>query len=195
MAADGPSSEGLAREAAASRPEAFDALVRRLRNRLEVWISIRMGPLLRSRIGPEDVLQETLLQAHRSIASFEDRGPGSLQRWLFGLAENRIRDLHKFHAASKRHPGREAPGADLAAARAGGDTPSGDASRRETVARVADAISRLEEPLREVLLLRSIEERPFAEVAAALGRPVTTVQGLFARALARLEEELGPKGR
>ena len=40
--------------------------------------------------GAEEVLQETFLEAYRSLARVRDQGPGSFQRWLLSIAENRL---------------------------------------------------------------------------------------------------------
>jgi RNA polymerase sigma-70 factor (ECF subfamily) len=189
MSSDDRDSEGLAKRAAGADPRAFDELVRRLRGRLAMWISVRMGPLLRARLSEDDVLQETLLQAHQSLPGFEDQGPGSFQRWLFSVAENRLKDLHKYHAAQKRHPSREAAPGPPVLPPARGPSPSSGARRNETVARVAAHVARLPDPEREVLVMRALEERTFAEIAQALGKPQATVQGLFARALRMLKDE------
>ena len=88
---DEPDTQGLARRALVGDPEAFTEMAQRLRGRLRMWITLRMGPLLRSRLTEDDVFQETLLQAHRSLAGFKENGPGSFQRWIFSIAENRLR--------------------------------------------------------------------------------------------------------
>jgi RNA polymerase sigma-70 factor (ECF subfamily) len=188
MGEDSLDSEGLARRASAD-PDAFAELVRRLRGRLEMWIHVRMGPLLDARLTADDVLQETLVQAHGSLTDFHDQGKGSFQRWLFSVAENRLKDLHKYHAAQKRHPAHEA-GDNFDGIRAPGSSPSSSARRRELVHRLATKIAKLPDPLREVLVLRAIEERTFKEVADITGKPAATVQGLFARALKVLQDEL-----
>jgi len=190
--------EGLARRAQTSDPGAFEELVRRLRGRLEMWINVRMGPLLRSRLTPDDVLQETLLQAHRSLADFRETGPGSFQRWIFSVAENRLRDLHKYHAAQRRHPAREAQGgprssdetALLERLAAREPSPSSGAHRREMLSRLALAIAHLPEPLRDVLVKRALEQRPFREIAEQMQLPAATVPALFARALKGLRHEI-----
>lgn len=192
--------EGLARRALGEDPEAFAGLVQRLRGRLEMWISLRMGPLLRSRLSEDDVLQETLLQAHRSLADFRDQGEGSFRRWVFSVAENRLRDLHKYHAAQKRDAAREVPIGPRSAEEsqllqslsASGSSPSSVAHRRELVARLVDRIARLPEPLGEVLVRRAIEERTFQEIAQQLGKPPGTVKGLYVRALKSLRDDLEP---
>ncbi|MHC4133553.1 MAG: sigma-70 family RNA polymerase sigma factor [Planctomycetota bacterium] len=192
--------EGLAREALGQDPEAFAALVQRLRGRLEMWISLRMGPLLRARLTEEDVLQETLLHAHRSLPDFRDQGQGSFRRWMFSVAENRLRDLHKYHAAQKRDAAREAqigprsPAESqlLQSLSASGTSPSSAAHRRDLVSSLAESIARLPEPLRDVLVLRAIEERTFKEIAQQLEKPPATVKGLYVRALKSLRDELKP---
>ncbi len=191
MTEDSLDSEGLARRASAD-PDAFAELVRRLRGRLEMWINVRMGPLLDARLTADDVLQETLLQAHGSLTDFHDQGKGSFQRWIFSVAENRLKDLHKYHAAQKRHPEHEGAG-NFDVIRALGPSPSSSARRRELVERLSTRIARLPDALREVLVLRAIEERTFKEIAHVTGKPAATVQGLFARALKVLQDELNPR--
>jgi len=193
-----PDTEGLARRALDDDPHAFTELVRRLHGRLELWISIRMGPLLRSRLTEDDVLQETLLQAHRSLGSFRDQGPDSFRRWMFSVAENRLRDLHKYHSAQKRDPGRmvdirprDASERDLLQRISAGDrSPSSAAHGGELIARLRQHIDALDEELREVLVMRAIEECTFPEIAERTGRALTTAKGLYARALTRLAEEV-----
>jgi len=193
--------EGLARIARDGDPEAFARLFHRVRGRLEVWISVRMGALLRSRLTPDDVLQETFLEAFRSLTRFRDQGPGSFQRWIFSVAENRLRDLSKFHNAQKRAARRDVapdPHQDgendiLKQLAALTQSPSAGVHREEMTQQLAEAIRQLPEPLREVLVLRAIEERTYAEVAEALDRPQATVRVLFCRALKRLRNEFGTR--
>jgi RNA polymerase sigma-70 factor (ECF subfamily) len=195
------STEGLARRARDEDLDAFEEIFRRYRKRLTVWVSLRMGPLLRSRLNPDDVVQETFLEAHRSLSDFRDRGGGSFRKWLFAVAENRIRDLHKYHTAQKRDPGREiraaaSTGTGRVLDRLVADTasPSSGAHRREQKDRVLDGIDRMPEPLREVLLLRAIAEWSYREIAERLGRSESSVKILFVRGLSRLREELRAPG-
>ncbi len=192
--------EGHAAGAAGGDPHAFAALVERVRGRLEVWISLRLGPALRARVSEEDVLQETLLEAHRSLADFSDTGPGSFRRWIFSVAENRIRDLNKFHSRQRRDMARDQAKAQRTAEEttllerlaAGRTSPASHAHRAEMVGRLVRRIEELEEPLRDVVVQRAIEERTVREIAESLGKPATTVQALFARGLKSLRDELRP---
>jgi len=190
--------EGLVRSVQEGNPDAFAALVATLRGRLEMWIQVRMGPLLRSRLTVDDVFQETFLQAHRSLADFREQGAGSFQRWMFSVAENRLRDLHKFHAAQKRHPEREAaaPAAtpderSIVETLAGdGTTPSEGVRRVEIAERLSEGLARIPEELRDVLVLRVIEGLPFTDVGERLGTDARSARGLYARALRELKRVL-----
>jgi RNA polymerase sigma-70 factor (ECF subfamily) len=173
---------------------AFEDQILRLRGRLSLWISLRMGPLLLARVAEEDVLQETLLEACRSYGAFREDGDDSFRRWLFSIAENRIKDLHKYHAAQRRHPRREAPTdserAMLDRLTAGVPTPSSNVRRKELVELLTGGISKLPEPEREVVQLRAIEDLSFREVAERTGRSEASAAALYAKALVALKRQL-----
>ena len=197
MSDDAPLTEELAAKAALEHPEAFATLVARVRGRLDTWIALRLGPKLRGRVTEEDVLQETLLQAYRGLGNFNDTGTGSFRRWLLSVAENRIRDLHKFHGAKKRDLGREImqPRTEdevtlLGRLSIGGPSPATMADAQDARRSLAEQIDALPEELREVLIARALEELPFREIATRLGRPITTVQAQFARGFRALREAL-----
>src|SRR5207247_10642638 len=61
-------------------------------------------------------------------------------------------------------------------------TPSQRASRREQALLLADALDRLPEDYREVIILRHLEGLTFPEVARRLGRSLDSVEKLWVRA-------------
>jgi DNA-directed RNA polymerase specialized sigma24 family protein len=63
--------------------------------------------------------------------------------------------------------------------------------RRELGVRIADALARLKADDREVIVLRSLEERGWAQVAAAMDRSEEAVRALWGRAIQRLGADLG----
>lgn len=186
----------LFRRAASGDAAAFEELVRRHYGRLAMWVSLRMGPLLRARVSEDDVVQETLLHAFRSVGGFADGGDGSFRRWLFTLAENRLKDLHRYHAAQRRHPAREAlrPKDNerdmLARLTAGLTTPSSRARRKETADQLVASIESLPEPERSVVLMRSFEELTFKEIADRMGKSEATAAAVYAQALVRLKRTM-----
>jgi RNA polymerase sigma-70 factor (ECF subfamily) len=69
-------------------------------------------------------------------------------------------------------------------------SPSQQAARRERAILLADALARLPDEYREVIVLRHLQGLPFAEVAQRLGRSLDSVDKLWVRALARLRRTL-----
>ncbi len=67
-----------------------------------------------------------------------------------------------------------------------GTSPSQHASRREQAVLVADALTRLPEHYRQVLVLRHLDELSCAEIARRMERTEDSVRSLWARALAKL---------
>ena len=69
-------------------------------------------------------------------------------------------------------------------------SPSQQASHREQVVLLADALGRLQEDYRETIILRHLEGLTFPEVAKRLGRSIDSVEKLWARGLVQLREIL-----
>jgi RNA polymerase sigma-70 factor (ECF subfamily) len=70
-------------------------------------------------------------------------------------------------------------------------SPSQRAVRREQATWLAEALEKLPEDYREVLVLHHLEECAFPDVARRMGRSVEAVKKLWARALARLRKSVG----
>jgi RNA polymerase sigma-70 factor (ECF subfamily) len=90
----------------------------------------------------------------------------------------RERPLDDLLGASSQALGRLLP--------APGNSPSQSAQRREMSVVLADALAELSDDYREVLLLRSIQELDWDEVALRMGRSGGAVRMLWARALKEL---------
>jgi RNA polymerase sigma-70 factor (ECF subfamily) len=69
-------------------------------------------------------------------------------------------------------------------------SPSHQAIRNEEWLRVADALARLPDSQREVIVLRYLQACPLAEVARQVGRSEASVAGLLHRGLKKLRELL-----
>lgn len=157
-------------------------LLERLRPRIVLWVSTRLSDDLRSKLEPEDVAQDVLLALHKGLDGFENREPRAFMAWIFTVAENRIRDAAKHFAAKKRQ---------LPEPRCfDQSSPSSIVSRAEQLDRVRAAVLQLPPDYREVLRLRSFEEKSYPETAKALGRSEGATRVLHCRALAALRDEL-----
>ena len=64
-----PNTEQLIRRACDGSKDAVDQLFERHRGRLRGMVEVRMDPRVRVRIDPSDVIQETLIVAHKRLRS------------------------------------------------------------------------------------------------------------------------------
>lgn len=182
---------------------ARDLLFDRYQGYLQVLARAQLGAHLRGKCDASDVVQMTLLEAHRDFAAFQGAHEPELLAWLRRiLAHNLYNEARRF-AAQQRDAAREV---SLDQVRAGVEhssvalarglaadtpTPSQLASRREDAVRMASALAKLPEDYQTVLLLRIFEELPAEEVAQRMGRTAGAVRMLQMRALAALREVLG----
>jgi RNA polymerase sigma-70 factor (ECF subfamily) len=134
----------------------------------------------------EEAVQETFLRAWRAADRY-DATVASLRTWLFAIMRNVVVDLARARAARPRLVGDEPP-----------DRPVADELDRVMLAwQVEEALRRIGEDHRRVLVEVYYRGRPYAEVAAELEIPEGTVKsrvyyGLRALRLAR--EEMGWNG-
>ncbi len=139
----------------------------------------------------EDAAQEAFVIAYRSLDSW--RATGSFGAWL-----RRIAVRIAVRRASTRRPALRldpiAIGSDethpIGGPLARLVAPGGDPAEASLVAERADELRRalelLEEPYREVVLLRFFGDLSLAEIAIQTGRPVPTVKTHLRRGLLRL---------
>jgi RNA polymerase sigma-70 factor (ECF subfamily) len=130
----------------------------------------------------EEAVQETFLRAWRAADRF-DPGLGSVRTWLFSIIRNVIVDL--WRARRSRPPladDVEVPAAD-------------DHLERALVAwQVEEALRRIGDDHRRVLIETYYRGRPYAEVAVELGVPEGTVKSRVYYALKALRLRLNEMG-
>jgi RNA polymerase sigma-70 factor (ECF subfamily) len=73
-------------------------------------------------------------------------------------------------------------------------SPSRQVARREQAVLVADALARLPDDHRDVIVLHEFEGLSLAEVARRMGRSESSVERLWVRSLVGLRGLLGEKG-
>jgi RNA polymerase sigma factor (sigma-70 family) len=165
------------REAFAQIVAAHHARVSRLAYRLLGW----SGDV-------EDVVQDVFVAAWENLPGF--RRGASLSTWLTAIAVNRCRSWCRRQAVRAKL---------LAAMRLGSRppraAPPAAAIRREARERVRAAVRALPARLREVVVLRYLEEMPPAEVAQALRISPPAVATRLHRARERLKGMLAETAR
>jgi RNA polymerase sigma-70 factor (ECF subfamily) len=158
----------------------------------------RLLSVTRRLLGDEDeardAVQEAFLSAFKSIEGFQ--GESRLSTWLHRIAVNHA--LMRLRSRRRRPeekiedllPRYQDDGHMLHPAEPWPELSDERLAREETRARVRDAIARLPEGYRTVLVLRDIEELDTAEVAAQLGMTTNAVKTRLHRARQALRELL-----
>lgn len=168
--------------------DAYDRLFALAAPRVRTFIHLRLGPALRAKVTPDDVLQDAYLAAHEAFGGFRYRGDGTFTRWLCRIVENRLRGLADHFGAKKRR----APEAlervsrieeRVVAAQTG---PQTAVLRNEANTRLVNAIERLDSAEQDVLLLRFFQDRTLDDIAHLLGKSPTATRRLLGRATRHL---------
>lgn len=133
--------------------------------------------LTRDERNAEDVVQEACLRAFKSLDSFHGENG---RAWLLAIVRNTYYswfNRNRPYAASV--PFEE----DLVTDLESSDDSLEQILQRQDVKRlVNDALSRLPEDFREVVVLRELEDLSYKEIAAIAGIPLGTVMSRLARA-------------
>src|SRR4249919_2454535 len=132
----------------------------------------------------EEAVQETFLRAWRAGERF-DPELGSLRTWLFAILRNIVIDLGRARAVRPR-------------VAEGGVEPAVEPVDEALLGwQIEEAMRRIGDQHRQVLVETYYKERPYAEVAAELGVPEGTVKSRVyygLRALRVALEEIGYDG-
>ena len=180
---------------------ALGPLLEVYRSYLRMLARIEIGRRLQGKVDASDLVQETFLEAHRHFPSFRGSDEPQFAYWLRQILAAKVANLVRQYLGTQARDVRleqelnagvdnssRLLGAELAAALA---SPSQHAARREQAVLLANALDRLPEDYREVIVLRHLEELPFPEIAQRMGRTKDSVEKLWLRALARLRKAFG----
>lgn len=172
---------------------AFDAFVERYGRRLFAFGVQMCG----HHEDAEDVFQETLLRAYRSLRSVRD--PGAVRTWLYRVVANQCLMMRRKEKPERSLPLDEAEldrglgteGADISPGllRAA-ELPEDAAARSELRQELDAALRSLPKTLRIVLLLREMEGFSTKETAEVLGLGTSAVKMRLSRAREHLREAL-----
>ena len=164
----------------------------RFREYLCLVARLEVSAGLRSRVDLSGVVQETLLDAHRSPP--RDRTEAQTAAWLKAILLHNLADEARRRGAVKRDEARERslqspdgraidPVSDLS-------SPSRRAIRDEELLELARALETLPEAQRRAVEMHHLQARPLAEIAEDLGTTKAAVAGLLHRGLKALREQL-----
>jgi RNA polymerase sigma-70 factor, ECF subfamily len=182
--------------------DARNELFERCRPYVSLVARAQVGSWLQAKVDHSDLVQQTLLEAHRGLDQFRGKTDGEWLGWLKRIVHNNAADfVRRYGMAQRRRAGREvslnAPRNDDSNAPARdpsdpGQTPSQIVLRSEEQMQISQAVAQLPPDYQEVIILRNLERLPFDEIAQRLGRSRPAVQMLWMRALKKLHESLDP---
>lgn len=195
--------ERLIEQARAGDSSTLGRLLEERRDYLRLLAQVAIGRRLQGKVDASDVVQEAFMDAHRQFANFRGTAEPQFAQWLreilAGTLANQARryigvqgrdarlersledDLNQSSAACARIPVPVDPHS----------TPSQQAARAEQSLLVAQAIGRLAEDYRTVIVLRHLEGLTFPQIAERMGRSVDSVEKLWLRGLAKLRRSFG----
>jgi RNA polymerase sigma-70 factor (ECF subfamily) len=182
---------------------ALGSLLGIYRRYLSVLARTQISRRLQGKADASDLVQETLLEAHRHFRDFRGTSEGEFIAWLRSILAGLIANHVRRYLGTKRRDARleralatelsDASGVLGAELAADVSSPSEQAVNHEASVQLAGALEMLPDHYREVIMLRHLEGLPFAQVAERMGRSVESVEKLWVRALARLRQTLGEK--
>jgi RNA polymerase sigma-70 factor (ECF subfamily) len=128
----------------------------------------------------QDLTQEVFLRVFRNAKTFRPEGGGSLQIWMGRMTRNLLIDNYR----RKRHD--RLTGKLVKEPHTNDSRPDRLLASRELRGHLDDALRKLSPGLREVVILREIEELDYRQIARQLGIPEGTVKSRLNRARSEL---------
>jgi RNA polymerase sigma-70 factor, ECF subfamily len=174
---DGEAGGGLLERARRGDARAFEQLAREIERPLYRHAARMLG-----QNDAEDVVQDALLSAWKSLASFEGT---SFRAWVFRIVTNRALDRIR---SRRRHPELplDPPADDDDTADIAGD--------REAMRVVEDALATLPSEQRAALLLRDVEGFAYEEIATITSAEIGTVKSRIHRGRLAIRNVLVSRG-
>jgi RNA polymerase sigma-70 factor (ECF subfamily) len=171
----------------------------RFREYLRLLARVHLGEQVRAKLDPSDIVQQTLLEAHRKRSQFRGTTEAEMAGWLRQLLACTLADAIRALGRAKRDAARERS-LDEAIAQsskhihawlaAEQSSPSQRASRHEEAVRLANALAKLPAAQREAVTLRFCQGRSLAEISQQMGRTPAAVSGLLKRGTKQLRDLL-----
>ena len=202
----GEKTDTLLQEVRDGDADAVNALLDRHRRGVRRLVEMRLDRKVQRRVDVSDVVQEVLVEANNRLGKYLDDPVMAFHLWLRQIAWDHIIDTYRRHRVSaKRNMDREQPIA------AGGDnvdessvdlaiqlcdpamTPAAVATQREIASKIEEAIEKLDETDREVILMRHYEHLSNLEIAEVLKLNPPAASMRYLRAVRRLRTILDAK--
>ncbi len=150
-----------------------------------------------AKIDASDIVQQTLLEAHRGLKQFRGESDDELRGWLRRIMARNLADEMRKFRRGKRDAGLEQSLQDALTSSSmcleryldGGTTsPDNRAIRNEQLISLSAAIESLPEDQRRAVTLHHLQGKSSAEIATQMDKTEIAIAGLLRRGLKRLRE-------
>ena len=158
-----------------------------------------IGPELRAKLGPSDLVQDTFLEAQRHLAVFRGKTDVELCAWLRKILECRLSNIRRAYlvrekrAASREvtfHSFRDESGAGIESLKSRSALPEQPRRRNEWNAALEQALIRLPEHYRQAVIWRHVEQLSWDEIGRRMGSTAEAARKVWGRAIQQLRREL-----
>ncbi len=178
--------------ARAGNRQALGQLIEQVRDYLMLVADRELDDAVRAKVGASDVVQQTMLEAGRDLGRFRGDTPGELRSWLIRILRHNLTDVtREYRGTQRRDIGREIRvidgGLDLVSKQR---TASSICRRVEADAQLDRAMTQLPKQYQAAISLRHVSGLEWSEVGSRLGLSAEAARKIWARALAKLREQL-----
>ena len=169
------------------------------RSYLKLLADLQLNPHLKVKEDASDIVQQTMLEAHRDFKGFRGKTESELRAWLTSILTNNVVSVARHYHRDKRAADREVSLQEqleqssallhrqLVAEQT---SPSMKLEKQERLEQLANALLKLLDGEREAVVLKHYHNWTVFEIARHLGRTEEAVAGLLRRGLKKLRELL-----
>jgi RNA polymerase sigma-70 factor (ECF subfamily) len=191
----------LLRETGKGSSQATEQLFHRLYPHLLLCARTHLDSDLRAKVRESDLVQQSLMEAHRELPRFDGSSVVDLMDWLEKILKSNVADLRRRLDAGKKH-GVE-PELSLDDSRSSQaflarqqhyELPSFSDSSILRDQKLDEAIARLPLEYQEVILLHHREKLTFPQIGKLTKKSADAARMLWGRAVKRLQMELDEPG-
>ena len=181
--------------------EALGDLLQLYQNYLTVLATTQVDNRLRRRMSTSDLVQETMLAAHRDFDQFRGGSEGELVAWLRQILCNCLSHAVEKHVHAKKRDLRREVALEHVAKKLdeslvhlsrlavdGSPTPSEVMQRREMATELSNQLAKLKDSYRDVIIYRNLQNLTFDEIAERMEIKSGAARMLWMRAIAKFKE-------
>ncbi len=168
---------------------------------LRLLARLHLPTRLQSKLDPSDVVQMTLLKAHKNLDQFRGNNDAEMAGWLGKILANVLADaLREFEGAKRDVHLERSLQVEVAESsarlekflEADTSSPSDKAVRNEEFQRLAESLAQLPDDQQTAVEMHHLLGCSVADIASQMNRTEASVAGLLRRGLKKLRELLLP---